>query len=247
MLTLSRTNFGGTSNINGSNFTRTMTLPYESNLHRFSMRNFSPVTAQGFLTEQDVERVLDRLKQLPNYKPKSYGWLFALIPLAIVLSVGLYLYLLLKDIGKEDGEVNFTVIMAGPWIMVFVIITTVFGVIYLFQKCQQDNLRERQLAFELVIKEENQNFSPRGVRFVVGPRCSYLQIQLNGQRRGNDFRPISINQPGYSASVQPPIMNFEVSQNLISTGIPRVVPVEPFRPHTNRVDYPKIEEITVMK
>jgi hypothetical protein len=167
-------------------------FPYDRLTKDFSKRNYNRLLTDSKFSEQDVDRVLNKIKASPHFKPKNCLWVFMLMPLLMFAMVGIFVWVIIsgvsssRDDDSDDGDgPDVTLIILAPMLLMVGMFVLIFTIVCCVAKRSAENLRLRKADFDRIVKEENANFfSAREVRWTVGPHASSLSIHLDYMARG---------------------------------------------------------------
>lgn len=181
-----------------SNYSR-LVFPWDELSESFAKHEFNPVHTQDRLSEEDIDRVLNSLKNSKFYIPAKSKWAYCAIFLCFAL---FFLYVIIltmiasrsnsnkddqnrrRDNDEEEG-------IGGPGLVFlllgfFVFLTSIFCISAKIKKEFMESLRKRKMDFESVLKDFNQNeFKAKDVEWKVGNYGAWITLELNYKLRQN--------------------------------------------------------------
>ena len=153
-------------------------FPWNRETESFDINEFNPISTQGRLSPQDIDRVLNQLRNCQNYIPKGPKWCISCLkPIGVALSSILFVMIIQnRNFNHADG--NGQLLIVAIFIIVLMGFVTLPDHFYMTQN--KKSLEEREREFKAIIERENSTFlQGREVRWTVGRVGSWLALELD--------------------------------------------------------------------
>jgi hypothetical protein len=118
-------------------------FPWDAHMNAFSKREFNPVSTQGRVSDADIERVFQALKQSPNYKIPNMLCLILMIPCIMIGGMILMMVLIFSSASSSSSSSGPSSTIFLPFLIMPLLFCGIMGIMCYAASSRNKALRGR--------------------------------------------------------------------------------------------------------